>query len=70
MHTERIRSAGLPASARQPVLISIRQAGAVCVVCGHQHPGGGHLNRVTCPDCGATVRRIVLFPRYGAGTRR
>jgi predicted RNA-binding Zn-ribbon protein involved in translation (DUF1610 family) len=70
MHAERIRSAGLSASARPPAFISIRHFAAVCVVCGHQHPVGARLNRATCPDCGATVCRIVGFPRDGARTQR
>ena len=56
MHAERTRSAGPSTTARPPALIPTRNAVATCVVCGHRQPGASGPYRLTCPDCGATVR--------------
>lgn len=58
MRAERTRSAGLPAHAG-PHFIRTRSQVAVCVVCGHEQAGGAACGRLTCPDCGATVRTTV-----------
>ncbi len=62
MHAERTRSAGPSATARPPVLITTRDAVAICVVCGHRQPGASGAFRLTCPDCGAAVRTITTLP--------
>jgi hypothetical protein len=63
MHAERTRSAGPSTTTRPPaVLVPTRNAVAICVVCGHRQPGASGPYRLTCPDCGATVRTITTPP--------